>query len=144
MASTYGDRIHFALRKAAKAELFLLVKYPHNCRVTDAQGIKATTILINELSSSFTTPQLNRLTYRREKAAWVWELILHFDQAVSLEAFERSLVESPPVVARDPGIGLDQQVILLLEDVEYRHPPTQDPSSGTRVRYRFTALLSPV
>lgn len=138
-----GDKIHKALRQAAKTHNFPMVNYPGNARTTTATVVPAKTILSNELTASFITPRRNRLTYRREKSAWTWELLVAFDRAVSLESFEDSLVESPPTIPRDEDEGTPQ-VVMLLEDAEYRHPPTTSPSSGTRVRYRFTADLSPV
>lgn len=102
------------------------------------------TVLAWQGSSEFDlSPRQRRDSRRRERVGWTWFLRIQFDSPVSLVEFEDDLMAQAPRVVRDPSIGVDQQVDLLLESAEYENPVAQQPSRGTAATYRFTAQLTP-
>lgn len=145
----YGDAIQQKL-----VELAMAFKFPTLTHAKTAVGAKRCTQLAQRVkpaaalawaeSAVFAEPVEHRRTgTRREIIGWVWRLQVQFNGAVSLEEFEKTLLDPYPRVPRDPDNGLDRQVDLLLEEAEYQTPVTQQPAQGTRVVYRFTAQLTP-
>ncbi len=95
------------------------------------------------ISTSFGDASRNRRTDRRERKAWRWHLACSFNQEVSLEAFEKRLIGTNILLARDQDNDL-AQVSLKLQSADPLHPPQQQPNRGTQVVFVFEAELSPV
>jgi hypothetical protein len=108
----------------------------------EAASVQPQTVEADQLGARFDDARRNRQRLLRERVGWSFSLIVKWGQKVSLEKFEKQLCESPVVLPR--VAGLDQQVVLLLTDADYREPVQQSGSSGTWVAYTFDALLSPI
>jgi len=104
-----------------------------------AQAVKSAEA--NEVRGAFGVDSEYGRDYRQERQGWAWLLIIRFDTEVILEGFETALMRSPLTIAQDTADGRDQQVILLLEESAYEHPPRGGASNGTEVTYRFVAEL---
>jgi hypothetical protein len=145
----YGDAIQNKLVSLAAAFQFPSVHYKPmpvgqpRC-TNETKVVRPSGAIAWEESAVFGDPVRHRRTSdRRELLGWIWRLQIKFNAAVSLEEFQNSLLTNIPRVPRNPAIGLDRQVDLLLEDAEYQTPVTQQPAQGTIVTYRFTAQLTP-
>ena len=139
----YAEKIHAALVSAAMAHNFPTITYPKGVRTCGIAVVKAKTVLARQDGQLFSTPTSNRRTFKRERGPWTWILDLRFDKAVSLEAFEDALIESPIRIERDPDKDLPDQFVLLLEEASYQQAVTQQAAMGDRVLYRFIAQTSP-
>jgi len=104
-----------------------------------AQAVKSAEA--NEIRGAFGVDTEYGREFRQERQGWAWLLIIRFDTEVVLEAFETALMRSPMTIAQDTADGRDQQVLLLLEESSYEHPPRGGASNGTEVTYRFVAEL---
>jgi hypothetical protein len=139
---TMEQAVHDALMDRIEASDFPLVTFDGG-RMFLGDPVRAGTIVASPIGAEWSTPSRNRQTRRLERASWPWELILKFDRRVSLQAFEASMEDDPPIVTR-AETGTDQQVTLLVARARYVHPPHNQPSTGTEVVYAINAELSPV
>jgi hypothetical protein len=139
-----SDRIHDAIYGALSAYQFPIVSYDPDTglRTTSTTSFETPdTVLIREVASTFDTAVGERRTPRlHERIDWEWEARIAFDGQVSLEAFERAYSDTPLFLPRTAE--LDRQATIVIERVEYTHPPEQQSSSGTRAVLTFTASLS--
>lgn len=111
--------------------------------VDGATSIAPASVLAEELSTDFGTPQRNRRTNRSERRSWRWVMICKFNQNVTSESAEKRLIATNILLPRDPANDLEQVTLKLL-DTDPFHPPQQNPSSGTSVKFTFEAELAPV
>lgn len=139
----YKTAIQAALEARAYAGTFPEAVYsvarPSILSEGAAQAVKSAEA--NEIRSAFGIDESYGREFRQERQGWAWLLILRFDTEVVLEDFETALMQSPITIARDAGDGRDRQVILILEDAQYEHPPRGGASNGTEATYRFVAEL---
>ncbi|MCP4897879.1 MAG: hypothetical protein GY906_12980 [bacterium] len=145
MAEFNRTRVQKVLTDAAKAGTFYPVSYDSDTQdpiVDDINPVFPTSVLVNEVGTTFDTPQLNRQTGRRERVTWAYQLRLKFNQEVLLEVFEDAMSENPIKLPSVPADGL-RQMTLELEGSDPTHPVQQEPSTGTQVVYNFEASLSP-
>jgi len=139
----YKTAIQAALEARAYAGTFPEAVYsvarPSILSEGAAQAVKSAET--NEIRGAFgVDPEYGR-EFRQERQGWAWILVLRFDTEVVLEHFEIDLMRSPITIAQDLGDGRDQSVMLLLEEVQYEHPPRGGASNGTEATYRFVAEL---
>lgn len=145
----YGDAIQNKLVSLATAFSFATITYrpsptgQQRCTEATKCAKPAAAVAWPESAVFGDPPRHHRASDRREVIGWIWKLQVQFNQNVSLEEFEKSLLDNIPRIPRDPTKGLDRQVDLLLEEAEYQNPVTQQQAQGTRVTYRFTAQLTP-
>lgn len=148
-AANFADAIQNALVATAVARPFPRISYAVQGTGGDQSTATMTTVLPKtvlayQVGADFDLPANNRRdSRRRERLTWTWELQIQFDSPVSLVEFEKELLAQAPRVLRNPSIGVDQQVDLLLENADYENPVTQQPARGTKVTYRFAAQLTP-
>jgi len=140
----YKTAIQAALETRAYAGTFPEAVYsvarPSILSEGAAQAVKSAET--NEVRGAFgIDPEYGR-DFRQERQGWAWLLIVSFDTEVVLEDFETALMRSPITIAQDTADGRDRQVMLLLEESSYEHPPRGGASNGTEVTYRFVAELS--
>jgi hypothetical protein len=142
---SYKTAIQNALVNAADAGDFPSAVYSEArpSLLTLGASVGAASIEANEVRSTFDIDQRYGRALVQERTGWAWLLRLRFEQEVSLERFEQSLLESPITIARDVADGRPYQVRLLLDGVSYEHPPRGGSSNGTQVEYRLVADLSP-
>ena len=142
----YADSIHAAIMAAIEDFDFKRVEYPNTrTRKTVSRLAEAKTIKVDQRTSSFVPSIRNRQSRFNERASWTWVADIHFDRATSLEEFEDFVAQNPPRIQRNIAEGRPQQVDIFLEEAEdYVHPPRKSSSTGTRVRYRFVAELTPL
>ena len=145
--ANYGDLIHAAIMDAIMGHDFKSVDYPDS-KTRETLGtrlVKPKTVKIDQRSAAFTPSTRNRQTRFNERSSWTWTADVHFNRAVSLEELEDDLAQNPRRISRNASDGRPQQVDIFLEEAEeYAHPPRRSSSTGTRVRYRFVAELSPL
>lgn len=138
------SRIFNKLYSLAKAGEFYRVHYASDgSMLTDynaADKIQPKTILVNELTAEFETPENFRRFARRERSNWVWELYLAFSVEAALEKFEKQLIEKAIILPHDPDEELPQVTLNLLS-VEYTHPVKREPAGGTQVSFTFQATV---
>ena len=96
----------------------------------------------NEIRGAYGIDSEYGRDFRQERQGWAWLLIIRFDTEVVLEGFETALMRSPITITQDSTDGRDQQILMLLEESSYEHPPRGGASNGTEVTYRFVAELS--
>lgn len=138
----YADLVHFALLQRVTATDFAQVIYDEQGCMEFKDPVQCESLFARPTGSSWDTPAKHRLTDRLERQTWPWELVLKFNTAVSLEEFEASMAEDPPVVARDATH--DRQLTLRLSSASYFHPPQNQPSAGTEVVYGINVEQTPV
>lgn len=140
--STLADEIHAAILTAVNSGTFARVTYPGGARTTSLTETEAPkTVLAKPTSSTWSTPERNRQRSFLERATWLWEATVEFNREVSLEQFED---DNTNTLLRLERTATKPQVDLIFEEAEYRHPPEQQPSSGTRVVYRIRAEMTPL
>lgn len=140
---SYRQAIHDLLVTTGDAGTFSEATYT-NARpslLVEGASISPASIEANEIRGAFGLDSEFGREYRQERQGWAWLLIMRFDTEAILEDFERALMRSPLTIAQDTSDDRDQQVILLLEDVAYVHPPRGGASNGTEVTYRFVAQM---
>jgi hypothetical protein len=144
----YEDLIQRALVEAARGHDFPI--YQHDPRTglrhtsTKLSRRPKTALARPDSTSSIEPRQQRRSGYLREIDRQVWVLELGFDVPVATWLFEAELRQEPPSILRDPTQGRLQQVDLLLDEVNYQVPVTQQPAKGSKVTMRFTAQFSPI
>lgn len=97
------------------------------------------TVQINPSSSVFEHSAQTGTTWRSERVSWAWELFLHFNEDVSLEAFENAWAAVPIRIPKDDVHGLSP-VRLEIRSVKYSIPPAQEPANGTQAIVSFDAI----
>jgi len=139
----YKEAIHNVLVQTAYAGTFPEAIYskerPSLLSEGTAQAVKSAET--NEVRGAFGIDTEYGREFRQERQGWAWLLIIRFDTEVTLERFEKSLLENPLFLAQDPSDDRDHAVHILLEDASYEHPPRGGASNGTQVTYRFVAQL---
>jgi len=141
----YKEAIHDLLVTTADGGEFTEAVYSVDrpSLLTAGDPISPASAEANEVRGRFGIDDRYGREYRQERQGWAWLLIIRFDTEAILEAFESALMRAPLTIPRDPGNGIDRQVILLLDDSAYEHPPRGGASNGTQATYRFVADLCP-
>jgi hypothetical protein len=139
----YKTAIQNKLVVAAAAGSFTEAVYSeaHPSLLSEGAPILPKSVETNEVRQAFGLDEEYGREYRQETQGWAWLLVLRFDTEAILEDFEVALKRAPLTIAQDSADGRDQQVILLLEDSSYEHPPRGGASNGSEVTYRFVAQL---
>lgn len=139
----YRQAIHDLLVTTAATGAFSEATYTtaRPSLLVEGAAVLPASVEANEIRGAFGIDQDYGREYRQQRQGWAWLLVLRFDTEVLLEDFERALMRSPLTIAQDPSDDRDQQVILLLEEVQYEHPPRGGASNGTEATYRFVAEL---
>ena len=138
---TLKKKIRDELVRQAKLGTFITVTYDKDTdELIQGLQVQPQSIEANEVTSNYKIEDAFGRDYVQDWQRWPWVMILRFGTEIIAEAFERSLMDSPICIKRLPGE--DRQVHVLLVDAQYTHPPRQEPSNGTVVRYRFQAELS--
>jgi hypothetical protein len=142
---SYRTAIQNALVNAADAGSFPAAVYSEArpSLLTEGASVDAASIEANEVRSSFDIDSRHGRALIQERTGWAWVLRLRFDQEVSFESFEQSLLDAPITIDRDPSDGRPLQVRLLLDGVVYEHPPRGGASNGSKAEYRLVADLCP-
>lgn len=134
--------IQNAIVDYCKAATFLPVRY------TEADGavlgdtpVAPSSVEANEVRSQFGQDPVHRQDYRHDILRWEWELLLGFNQEVSLTEFEAALNSAPICIPK--GEDMPRTAKVQLEGADYSHPARMSASNGTKALYRFVVLLSP-
>jgi hypothetical protein len=139
----YKTAIHNTLVQAGAAGSFVEAVYSaaHPSLLSEGAPVVPESVESNEIRQAFGLDEEYGREYRQESQGWAWLLVLRFSTEAILEDFEVALKRAPLTIAQDSADGRDQQVILLLEDSSYEHPPRGGASNGSEVTYRFVAQL---
>lgn len=139
-------RIQNKLVEVALAGTYRPVTYNADTQMASADEGSSVTpagAIANETRSTWSASAArNRREYVHDRASWRFVMFILFDQEVTLEEFERSLVNQPIRLLRDDALGVRQVTLHLIES-EYDHAAQQESATGTKVRYYFEADLSP-
>lgn len=140
---SYRKAIHDTLVTAANTGTFTEVIYTKTrpALMVDGAAASPKSIEANEVRGAYGIDREYKRSFRQERQGWAWLLVLRFGCEVNLEDFERDLMRSPLTIPQDLSDDRDQQVMLLLEESSYEHPPRGGASNGTEVTYRFVAEL---
>jgi len=125
-------RIQAALREAGNVPFFA-VRYANGIPSASGETVYPASVLVNETGGSFAVDSNNGRTYSQYRTSWTFELHLKFDREVSLEKFERSLMDNPIVLPK----GSFPRVFVLLARAQVQHPRQQETSQGTEALYIF-------
>lgn len=121
---------------------YYAITYNTSQKAVRGAVVQPAEVLANEVSANFGLPERNRRSYRDDRLEWLWELRLSFNQEVTLEEFEQTIMAAPILLPADKNAG-NRQVSLHFRSVSYIHPPTQSPRTGTKVTYLMNARLWP-
>lgn len=88
----------------------------------------------NETGSTFEVDSNYGRGFAMLRSSWQFEARLSFDREVLLEPIETSLLANPILVDLQDG---DKPVMLILTRSQPDHPPQQQGSGGTHVRFTF-------
>lgn len=140
---SYRQAIHDLLVTTADLGTFSEATYTvaRPSLLVEGDPIVPKSVEANEIRGAYGVDENYGREYRQERKGWAWLLIIRFDTEAILEDFERVIMRSPLTIAQDSSDDRDQQVILLLEESSYEHPPRGAASNGTEVTYRFVAEL---
>ena len=94
----------------------------------------------NEISSNFSDDPRHGRSHKLQRDNWTFQLRVTFKAEVSVENFEESWQENPPILSREDTSG--KQVTLLLTSSDINHPPQKGSSTGTIARFTILAKLS--
>lgn len=146
MATSYRIQIQNVLISAALASTgFSEVTYDTTTGLATDTGTSVTPVgaYSNEIRATYRKPRLNRQGGpKRERDEWAFDLLLLFDREVSSEQFEDEVAGTSLQVLRDANHT--RQINLHLREVNYEHPPNQDSGNGSKMRFVFSAEMSPV
>jgi len=142
---SYKTAIHDLLVTTAAAGTFTQAIYSveRPSLLTAGDPILPQSVEANEIRGAFVVDNRHGRDYRQDRAGWAWLLRLRFGVEANLEEFETTLMENPLFVARDVPTGVFRQVMMILEESEYEHPPRGGASNGTQATYRFVAEICP-
>lgn len=134
------------IAEAAQGPFYATRTDPNTKQVTVRLGIGSeitpSRIYAEEIASEAGVASRNRTEYRLDRLSWTWELVVEFNEAASIEFFERRLAANPPFLPYNRQYDLEW-VRLMWQNSRYEHPPQQQPSSGTRATLTFDAVLGP-
>lgn len=119
----------------------VLVVNPLTDLAEDSDLVSPTSVIVNDVFSTFSDASRNRRSRKAERASWEWLALLRFPREVNLEHLEDSLGRI--LLPKDTNTGLPQ-IELFLRRADYTHPSQGSPESGTVATLRFEARLSPV
>jgi hypothetical protein len=94
----------------------------------------------NEVSADFGIDTRHTTSYAADRTRWEWELVLRFNQEVSVTQFEEALNQSVICIPRSED--MPRQARAILSSATYTHPPRKGASNGSEARYRFIVSLS--
>lgn len=96
--------------------------------------------LANEIQQNFSIDsQMGRKRILR-RDSWVFQLLCRWDSEVTVEFFEKDLLDPLPTLPDDEALGLED-VTLLLNRTEVEHPPTQNSANGSAAKFTFEAVI---
>lgn len=126
---------------AAKAEFPVVIYDKGVARIHDSQTQKPASATCNEVSSQFEIDRDMGRRVSRKRTSWGFELRVAFNAEVSLEDFEKSLIDPVLALPLDTEEGYTAARIHLLRS-DVIHPPEQAASGGTSVVYALEAELT--
>lgn len=106
-------------------------------------AISPASVHVEEDTTSFGNPRLNRRSARSERLTWRWRVAVRFNIEAATHDFEKRMIATWIILPRDAANGLEQITLKLLDSDPF-HPPQQNPTSGTQVTFTFEAETAPV
>ena len=137
---TQRTRIQNAIIALIQAGEFYKVTYDEETLladdVDDTTQIAPEYVTANEIQATFEGDTQHTLSKKRTRATWSFQAIVRFNCQVTLELFEKALIDDPPVLAVDEANNLPQATINLTITRPI-HPVNSESSAGTEVRLSF-------
>lgn len=133
-------RVHQALIQTVKAGAFYAMTYdPQTDEALDideavAAPIAPSSVKANELQADVELSQRQRQRFTLERARWTWLVRTKFSCEVTAWRFEEALMLDPPCLPVDSS---QRQVQMILQRIEYTHPPTNQAHSGSEIDFYF-------
>ena len=134
------------LIELAQAGRFFAVTYDKNTKkandVDDTTDpvIAPASVLANEIQQNFSIDPLMGRKRILQRDSWVFQLLCTWDQEVTVEFFEKDLLDPLPRLPDDKANELED-VTLILNRTEVLHPPTQQAANGTAAKFTFEAVI---
>jgi len=139
MGLTRRTRIQNALVTLANSTDFHPVQYADDgtASTLDSTTVRPGIAIANEITARYERDKRDGRSLTRTKTSWVFQLIMRFECEVSLEEFEESLQDNPPVVQDDDG---KQIALLEILGMDVIHPVQQNAENGTEAKINFEAF----
>ena len=139
-------RIQNKLVELAQAGRFFKVTYdPVTKKANDVDDTVDTleppaSVLANEIQQTFSIdPQMGRKRILK-RDSWVFQLFCTWDREITVEFFEKDLLDPLPRLPDDKANDLED-VTLILNRTEVNHPPQQNAANGTAAKFTFEAVV---
>ncbi len=143
-AVTQRVRVQTLIIDTIRAANFHEIKYnddhtPIEIDILTADVVPPASVKSNEIQSIFEPDTAYGDGWRTKRSGWTFEALVEFDVEVTLERFERAMMQTPLKLAPDAANGLEA-VIIAMTQTNVSHPVTQQPETGTQVRFVFEVI----
>ena len=145
----YGDLIHEAIHAVISDHDWLSITMAHRAspevgfiRASGPATEKPTAILIDQASSAFEDAERHGRDLLTDRRNWIWDARAAFAGHVSVEELE-ILLQSPIIISREIS-GLPRHITIHLVEATYQSPVRQQSTSGSKIQFRFSVILSPL
>lgn len=139
-------RIQNKLIELAQAGRFFAVTYdPATKKANDVDDTTdpvdpPASVLANEIRQTFDIdPHMGRKQIGR-RHGWTFQLLCTWNREVTVEFFEKDLLDPLPRLNDDKANGLEDAT-LILGLTEVTHPPQQNAANGTAAKFTFEAII---
>ena len=139
-------RIQNELKRLAREGRFFAVTYdPATGNANDVDPDVDTrlvpdTNLANEIDQTFKIDSQMGRKLILKSDSWIFQLFVQFNVEVTVEFFEKDLLDPLPHLLDDKANGLED-VTLILSRTEVNHPPEQEAANGTAAKFTFEAVI---
>ncbi len=139
-------RIQNELKRLAGVGRFFAVTYdPADGKASDvdpntAPSIPPASNLVNEITQDFRID--DEMGRRRilKRESWVFQLLLNWNVEVTVEFFEKDLLDPLPRLPDDKVNNMEDVTLILLR-TQYEHPPEQNAANGSAAKFTFEAVI---
>lgn len=139
-------RIQNELKRLAGIGRFFAVTYdPATGEARDVDPNTATKIppasnLVNEITQDFRIDEDMGRRRILKRESWVFQLLLNWNEEVTVEFFEKDLLDPLPRLPDDKVNNMEDVTLILLR-TQYEHPPEQNAANGTAAKFTFEAVI---
>lgn len=100
------------------------------------------TVIANEVAATFGEAPRNRRTRQDDYTSWTWQLVVQFNENVTLHEFHSRWNEGIILIPTGSVSGVRQTTAHLLS-VQVDHAPNKQPRGGTKAIYTIDVRLRP-
>ena len=140
---TQRKRIHDFLVKTFRTGEFFCASFEGDTMVIDTtKPLAPRSVVADEQTGSWEDSPYGKKV-ARDRAAWLWEVVVTFTKPVDASLFEASITEKVPFLPSVPASQTQRlalrSVKISLDSATYQHPPRKNPENGTTITYTFEA-----